>query len=110
MKFTENEKKLLQLAFDKAERDGEFTVTSIRLDGTLRKNGAKAYLTVETTGQAEPEKSSSIGSVLFGCFFVFVVIVGTVVSSHKEGEPQHDQTAIEATPSPAAEATPTPGN
>lgn len=114
MKFSESEKKLIELALSKAERDGEFSISSIRLDGTLRKGGAKAYLTVEADPPA-PEKSSSFGcwvAALFWGFVLFCIFAGAVGSQHTKAEPQQDQATVEATPTPGAEAeaTPTPGN
>jgi hypothetical protein len=106
MKFSEKQQQLLQLAFDKAEHDAEFTITSIHLDGVLRKGGAKARLTIEPPPPPPPKPSSFgrvVAVVFCGCFVLFV-FAGVVGSQH-EAAPQPQQPAL-VTPSPS----PSPGN
>jgi hypothetical protein len=111
MQFNEHERKLIQLALEKSEGDREFTVTALRLDGTLRKNGAKAYLIVEPGPRVEKPSSSAGCTVLaIAGFIMFVVVMGVIGSLHTQNAPQDKQATVEATPTPEVEATATPGN
>lgn len=109
MKFTESEKRLIELALSKAEQDGDLTLKSIRLDGILTKGGAKCYLTVEPGPRVEKPSSSAGCAVLaIAGFIIFVVVMGVIGSHHTQTAPQDNQATVEATPTPEVEATPTP--
>src|ERR1700674_2082254 len=110
MKFTESEKKLIELALNKAEQDGDLTLKSIRLDGILTKGGGRAYLTLEPAPRVEkPSSSAGCAAVAIGGFFIFVVVMGVIGSQHTQTAPQDNQAIVEATPTPEVETTPTPG-
>jgi hypothetical protein len=112
MQFNDNEKRLIELALNKAQRgDGEFAVTALRLDGTLRKNGAKAYLIVEPGPAVEkPPSSAGCTGLAIAGFIIFVVVMGLIGSQHTQPASQDNQATVEATPTPEVEATATPTN